>query len=83
MRVVDFPYGKISKTLRKAVTWLNRNHRKLEQTKCQHSFDYPDYWDMPRIISSRLSGDDVDWLQVEVYNWNYQLSEEDYNRQSK
>lgn len=29
MRIVDFPYGRPSKTLRNAVTWLNRNRIRL------------------------------------------------------
>jgi hypothetical protein len=79
MKINDFPYGKITKTLRKATIWLNHNRKRLEKSTCQYSFDYPNYWDMPKIISSRLSGDEVDWLQEEVYDWNYLVTEDEYN----
>lgn len=81
MKISDFPYGKITKTLRKATKWLNANRRKLEKTKCQYSFDYPDYWNMPKILSHRLSGDEVDWLQAEVYGWKYGMTVSEYNAQ--
>jgi hypothetical protein len=79
MRVSNFPYGRITKTLKKAVNWLNKNKRQLEKTKCNGSFDYPYYWDMPKMISYRLSSDEVDWLQGEVYEWDYQMNEAEYN----
>lgn len=76
MRIKDFPYGTPTKTLRAAVTWLNRNkHRIIFNSKlgtCPYDdfFDYPDYWNMPKKISGRLSGDDVDWIQEETYEWH-------------
>lgn len=79
MRIDDFPYGKITKTLRNATKWLNSNRHKLEKTKYKGSFDYPDYWDMPKMISSRLGGDEVDWLQAEIYHWNFKLSADEYD----
>lgn len=72
MRTSEFPYGKVTKTLKKAVTWLNRNKRKLEKSKNQDSFDFDDYWDMPRSISYKLGCDEVDWLQSEFSNWNHE-----------
>lgn len=81
MKIIDFPYGKITKTLRKATKWLNSNRRRLERTKCQGSFDYPYYWDMPKIISHRLNGDEVDWLQSEVYDWKYKMTVSEYDDQ--
>lgn len=70
MRVKDFPYGKITKTLKKAVQWLNRNQHKIKKTK-DDIFDWPDYWDMPKVISSRLSSDEVDFIQDKTFNWIY------------
>lgn len=69
MRIKDYPYGKITKTLRKAVTWLNRNKKKLMKSQFDY-FDYPNYWDMPKMISSRLSSDQVDWIQSETCDWS-------------
>jgi hypothetical protein len=79
MRISDYPYGRITKILKKAVNWLNENRRRLEKTKCNGSFDYPYYWDMPKMISHRLSSDQVDWLQGEVNEWNFRMSEAEYN----
>ena len=76
MRIKNYPYGQPTKTLKKAVNWLNRNKHKIAKSLKEHgkdawlySFDYPDYWNMPKIISSRLDGDEVDWLQEETHDW--------------
>lgn len=75
MRIKDYPYGVPTKTLKAAITWLNRNKKRiinklaLEESPTFYIFDYPDYWDMPKKISSRLSGDAVDWIQEETYSW--------------
>jgi hypothetical protein len=77
MRIRDYPYGKINKRLRKAVTWLNRNRRRIEQNYSRdHVFDYPLYWGMPKAIAHKLNPDEVDWLQSETYIWNYQWTGE-------
>lgn len=72
MKIKDFPYGIPTKTLKKAVQWLNSNKRKLEKKEEFYSFDYPEYWDMPKTISNRLNTDEVDWIQNEVHNWKLQ-----------
>lgn len=61
-----YPYGKISKTLRKAVDWINDNGETLKSMKEQDAclvFDFPDFWNMPKRISSRLNSDEVDFIQ--------------------
>lgn len=73
MRVANYPYGKITKTLRNAITRLNANKKKIGKEQFDY-FEYPDYWDMPKMISSRLSSDDVDWIQDETYNWYHDAS---------
>ncbi len=67
MRCSEFCYGKPSKTLKNAVSWLNKNKRRLQKNEWE--FDFPDYWGMPKRISYRLSGDEVDWIQSEVWEW--------------
>jgi hypothetical protein len=76
MRIIDFPYGKITKTLRHAVTWLNRNRRRIEKKYSRmHSFDFPNYWNMPKKFANRLTTDQVDWIQAETDRWNFKLTE--------
>jgi hypothetical protein len=62
-----YPYGKESKILKEAKQWL-QNH--FEDAKEQyHSFgniDYPNYYNMPKKISSQLSTDEVDYLQAQL-----------------
>jgi hypothetical protein len=80
MKIDNYPYGKPTKTLRNAVTWLNLNRRRIEKRYCrEYAFDYPFYWDMPKKFSSRLTSDQVDWIQEETYDWNFQLTEHEYN----
>ena len=85
MRISDYPYGKVTKTLKAAVKYLNSNKNKIGKlSKEEHKkfkaddtveyifidfFDYPDYWNIPKKISSRLGGDEVDWIQSETYDW--------------
>lgn len=76
MKIIDFPYERPSKSLQKAVKWLNQNRKRLEKENVKFGFDYPNYFDMPKVISSRLSGDEVDWLQSEVNDWNFKGKEE-------
>lgn len=75
MKIKDYPYGKVTKSLRKAVNYLNRNKIRIYKDFAKHAdnweeyvrftFDYPDYLDMPKTISHRLNSDQVDWLQSE------------------
>ncbi len=68
MRLTDYPYGKVTARLKKAVAWLRKNKKKIRQTQRDH-FDFPDYWGMPRSTSWKLSSDEVDWLQAETWDW--------------
>jgi hypothetical protein len=62
--------NRITKTMHKAVSWLNRNQKRLEKSGVtEQYFDYPDYWGMPKTISRRLSPDEVDWLQYQTNGW--------------
>jgi len=74
MKTSDYPYGRVTKTLKKAAAYLNRNYKSIinESFKLEpdltyddiaHSFDYPCYLDMPKSIFGRLNTDEVDWLQ--------------------
>lgn len=65
--IASYSYGNVTKTFRKAITWLNR--RKKSFIIQPGYFDFPDYWGMPKSISSRLTGDQVDFLQEQTYNW--------------
>ena len=85
MKSSDYPYGRTTKTLKKAVEWFNRNGKRIVKeyekshgtdtlSKSDRSiwfeglaveFDYPDYFGMPKSISSRLNSDEVDFLQNE------------------
>lgn len=78
MKTSEYPYGKVTKSLKKAAAYLNKNYRKiiknlldssenLTYDDIAHSFDYPDYLDMPKSISFRLNTDEVDWLQSEWF----------------
>lgn len=80
MRIKDYPYGKTTKSLAKAVNYLNLNKIKIyksllnselldDSEYIKFAFDYPDYLYMPKQISSRLNSDEVDWLQAEWYNF--------------
>lgn len=70
MKISEYPYGKVTKTLKKAVNWLNTNKKlvKSKQKDC-YEFDYPDYWGMPKSISYRLSSSEVDWIQSEAHTF--------------
>ena len=69
MKLKDYPY-RMNKSMREAILWLAKNRRRLEKEKSPYSFDYPDYWGMPKNISSRLSSENVDWIQEEVGEWD-------------
>lgn len=62
--------------LTKAVAWLDKNKKSL---KPQDIFDYPDYWGMPKSISNKLTGDEVDWLQAELHLWTTYTIDENEN----
>lgn len=50
----------------KAINWLFDEKNKqavLYNLRVGSSFDYPDYFDLPKMISSKLTGDEVDLLQ--------------------
>lgn len=70
LKITEYPYGYsgVNKTLRNAVKWLNLN--KIRLSKLDYYFDYPNYWDMPKTISSRLSTDQVDWIQDCTWEWS-------------
>ena len=78
----NFRYGKVYPRLRNAVKWINSNQKslavKIKKEKWD-MFDYPDYWDMPKKLSYRLTADEVDFLQEESYDfWATYCSEEDF-----
>jgi hypothetical protein len=59
----------------KALDWLFDEKNKqavLYNLRVGSSFDYPDYFDLPKMISSKLTGDEVDLLQELV---SYQLAQ--------
>jgi len=51
----------MTKTMAKAIDWLNKNKKQATEI-----FDFPDYCGMPKSISSRLSVDEVDWIQGQI-----------------
>lgn len=81
MKIIEYPYGKVTKTLKKATLFLNRNKVKIykkllkecnEQNSIENmrfSFDFPNYLNMPKSVCSRLNSDEVDWLQSEWHNF--------------
>jgi hypothetical protein len=83
MRIKDYPYGQPTKTLKKAVTWLNRNKNRLTKSYLidgdSADFDYPDYFGMPKTISCRFNTDEVDWLQSEISDWKFRLTVERFS----
>ena len=77
MKISEYPYGKPSKSLKNTVNWLNRNKRRLIKEGYLCEFDYPDYWSdygLPRKLTYRLGGDEVDWLQSELGEWKNYLT---------
>lgn len=64
----NFPYGKVSLTLLKAAKWINRNQNRIKENEYDY-FDYPSYWGLPSSITSKLTSDEVDFIQDETYNW--------------
>lgn len=73
INVREYPSGKIYGRLEKAVEWLNSNQKKILQDildeKVSMEFDFDDYWGMPKSISHKLSSDEVDFLQFQVFEW--------------
>lgn len=87
MRISNYYYNtgrKPSKRLRKAVTWLNKNKKRIVRQfetledccyfdiNWSSLFDYPDYLGLPRSIVDKLSSDEVDWLQSQIYDWQFE-----------
>jgi len=65
IKISTFPYGRITKRLRRSVQWLNRSMNKISKSE-----EYPDYWNLPRSLSDYLTPDEVDWIQEETYEWH-------------
>lgn len=65
----EYPYGRITKRLKNASQWINSHRRCIKKNGFNDFFDYPEYWGMPRNISSTLSPDEVDFLQGQTYDW--------------
>ena len=62
INIEEYRYGKITKTLRNAISYINDEGISGD---CMY-FDYPDYGGLPKYISSRLSSDEVDFLQEQL-----------------
>ena len=76
MRIKEYPYSvkrKITKTLKKATTWINRNMKK--SLKSYEEFGYPEFCGMPKSISSRLNTDEADWIEGEFNKEKYKNSQ--------
>jgi hypothetical protein len=77
MKIKDYPYGKPSKSLKKAADYLNRNYIKIinefisdennqyKQDLDYLMFEYPDYLGLDKRIGCALDEDDVFWLDEE------------------
>lgn len=73
IEIWDFWDVKHSKTFQKAIENLNdRKAEILEKIATQeyHVFDYPDYWGLPKAISSKLSSEEVDFIQYQTEGWH-------------
>ena len=57
--VNKYPWGKYSKSFENAVLILNKLG-----TQGFNQFDYPEYANLPKRISGRLSPDEVDYIQM-------------------
>lgn len=78
MKIKDYPYGKPSKSLKKAADYLNCNYIKIINefildVNNQYRYDldylmfeYPDYLGLDKRIGCALASDDVCWLQEEL-----------------
>ena len=83
MRISEYPYGKVTKSLRKAVEHLNRNYVKiiknflnhkhekysLEDISyfCHDGLDWPEF-ELRKSVYCRLNTDEVDFLQEGWYD---------------
>ena len=78
VKISEYGYGKVNKRLKYAAEWLNKasNQTKIKQEFCDY-FDYPEYWEMPKDISRRLSSDEVDFIQDQTF----EMGEELYNKE--
>lgn len=92
MKIKDYIYGTPSKSLKKASEYLNRNYTKIinkfildENNKYRCDLDYlimghPEYCGIPKNITCRLNGDEVDWLQDEFEDLKCQYKEKTASR---
>lgn len=67
-QAVDSGYAVSVSRYTKAVDWLFAEDNKATILKHlsiskHHTIDYPDYFDLPKSISNKLTGDEVDLLQ--------------------
>ena len=63
-----YRYGKLSESLKKALTWLINNQEEYK-SEIYDFFDYPGYWGMPKDICYKLSSDEVDFIQEITFDW--------------
>ena len=65
----NYPYGKTSSYLITALTMLYAKRVK-GNIQYEDYFDFPDYWGLPEDLASKLSPDEVDWIQIVTYDWH-------------
>lgn len=87
MKIKNYPYGKPSKSLKKAADYLNKNYVKIineyindEYNKYRHNLYYlimddPEYFGVPKIVANRLNTDEIDWLQEEFENLKFRYKD--------
>jgi hypothetical protein len=72
MRISEYPYGKVTKSLRKAVDYLNKSYRKVikemlkidpdaNELDLKCGFEIVEF--LPKNIYCRLNSDEVDFIQ--------------------
>lgn len=74
VRISEYSYGKVSKSLRRACDWINKNQLKIKRQLSNGffaEFDYPDYFGLPKSIINRLYTDEVDFIQAQVGDFVY------------
>ena len=55
IKASDFLYGKVSKSLKNAIVWLNRvENQEYIKNNFADFFDFPYYWGMPKNITRWL-----------------------------
>lgn len=87
MKIKNYPYGKPSKSLKKAADYLNRNYIKIinefvldEKNQYRRDldylmFEYPDYLGLDKRIGCALDADDVCWLDDEFINLKFRYQD--------